>query len=116
MRNWINKYRSLSGTIILAGYLFLNLSNIFHHHKFILGGEFTIDADQSSGLIQNNPLGLGCSVHQNFHSVNTLIFPISSFNFQPNHESNQKLVLNSNNFHSDNFYSANHLRAPPEIF
>ena len=115
MKYRIKKYQTYTSTVILAGYLSLCLLNVFHHHGIEIGCESSINSDTSNSPQQINSSGFECSVHQNFNSIHTLTFPASFFIIDPNQSGIQRSIIPANSYSSNNFYSSNHLRAPPEI-
>jgi hypothetical protein len=68
------KYLALMASIVLASYLFLSLTTIFHfHHLEILNpGSITKQENNLSKFQQNNN-GLNCFVIQNYNSLHTTI-------------------------------------------
>ena len=114
MKSRINKYQSYTSAIILAGYLSLCLLNVFHHHSIEIDCESSINSCLSTGSQPIISSGFECSVHQNFNSIHTLTFPASFFIIDPDQSGIQRLIIPSNTYLFNNFYSSNHLRAPPE--
>ena len=115
MKKFINKYNSKFSKLILAAFIFLNLSNIFHHHSFEFDTADCIAINLESGVQSINSSGIDCTVYQNFNSVHTLTFPKTlqiTYDVKNEH---QNLILSSDNLLSENFNLSHQLRAPPKI-
>ena len=116
MKNTFIKYRKAIGGLTLCGYLLIFFINVFHFHTYKLSDVPTIDIESRLNLqsITSNT-ELVCIVHQNFTSLHNLtILKPHGFDFICQTQL-AKFSRTSQSHKSNLFYTANHLRAPPNF-
>ena len=116
MNNTFIKYHKAIGGLTLCGYLLIFFINVFHFHTYKLSDVPTIDIESRLNLqsITSNT-ELVCIVHQNFTSLHNLtILKPYGFDFICQTQL-AKFTRTSQSPKSNLFYTANHLRAPPNF-